>query len=84
MLLTIAQLIIAIKEKEVGLLIDLLAKREEAGLTQEELGRKLGISRQAVCALESGKNTPRVSTAKKLGEILGFDWTELFNDKVHS
>ena len=77
----IVQLIIALLKKEVGLLIDLLAKREEAGLTQEELGRKLGISRQAVCSLESGKNTPRVTTAKKLGEILGFDWTELFNKK---
>lgn len=65
-------------------MIDLLAKREAAGLTQEELGRKLGISRQAVCALESGKNMPRITTAKKLGEILGFDWTELFNDKLRS
>ena len=65
-------------------MIDLLVKREAAGLTQEELGRKLGISRQAVCAIESGKNTPRVTTAKKLGEILGFDWTELFNDKLRS
>jgi putative transcriptional regulator len=82
--LTIAQFIIAIKEKEVGLLVDLLAKREAAGLSQEELGRKLGISRQAVSMLEIGKNTPKVTTAKKLGEILGFDWTELFNDKVHS
>lgn len=65
-------------------MIDLLAKREAAGLTQEELGLKLGISRQAVCSLERGKNTPRVTTAKKLGEILGFDWTELFNDKLRS
>ena len=84
MLLTIAQFIIASKEKEVGLLIDLLSKREAAGLSQEELGQKLGISRQAVSMLESGRNTPRVSTAKKLGEILKFDWTELFNDKVQN
>jgi len=65
-------------------LIDLLAKREVAGMSQEELGRKIGISRQAVSMLESGKNTPRITTAKKLGEILNFDWTELFNDKVHN
>jgi len=84
LLLTIAQSIIAIKEKEVSLLIDLLAKREVAGMSQEELGRKIGISRQAVSMLESGKNTPRITTAKKLGEILNFDWTELFNDKVHN
>lgn len=64
-------------------MVDLMKKREEAGLTQEALGQKLGISRQAVCALESGKNTPKVATAKKLGEILHFDWTELFNE-VHN
>ena len=60
-------------------MVDLSKKREEAGLTQEELGQKLGISRQAVCALENGKNTPCVNTAKKLGEILGFDSSELFD-----
>lgn len=65
-------------------MVDLQKKREEAGLTQEELGRKLGISRQAVSLLENGTNQPRVTIAKKLGEILGFDWTELYNDKVHS
>lgn len=63
-------------------MVDLLNLREAAGLSQEELGRKLGISRQAVSQIETGKNTPKVSTAKKLGEILGFDWTEMFNDKV--
>lgn len=84
LLLTIAQSIIDIKEKEVIDLFDLKVKREEAGLTQEELGRKLGISRQAVSLLENGTNKPTVENAKKLGEILGFDWTELYNDKVHS
>ena len=65
-------------------MFDLKSKRESAGLTQEELGRKLGISRQAVSLLENGTNKPTVENAKKLGEILGFNWTELYNDKVHS
>lgn len=65
-------------------MFDLRAKREAAGMTQEELGRKLGISRQAVSMLEIGTNKPTVENAKKIGEILGFDWTELYNDKVHS
>lgn len=64
-------------------MFDLKSKRESAGLTQEELGRKLGISRQAVSLLENGTNKPTVENAKKLGEILGFDWTELYA-KVHS
>lgn len=65
-------------------MFNLQQKREEAGMTQEELGRKLGISRQAVSLLENGTNKPTVTNAKKLGEILGFDWTELYNDKVHN
>lgn len=65
-------------------MFDLKAKREEAGLTQEELGRRLGMSRQAVSLLELGTNKPTVANAKKLGEILNFDWTELYNDTVHS
>ena len=59
-------------------MINLTEKREKAGLTQEQLAAKMNISRQAVSMLESGKNTPKVSTAKKLGEILHFDWTELY------
>lgn len=62
---------------------DLRSKREAAGLTQEELGRKIGVSRQAISMLESSINRPTVETAKKLGEVLGFDWTELYA-QVHS
>ncbi len=65
-------------------MFDLKAKREEAGLTQEELGRRLGISRQAVSLLEIGTNKPTVENAKKLGEILNFDWTEIYAEKVQS
>ena len=65
-------------------MFDLKNKREASGLTQEELSRKLGISRQAVSLLENGINKPTVENAKKLGEILGFDWTELYDDKVHN
>ena len=65
-------------------MFDLKAKREAAGLTQDQLGQRLGISRQAVSLLEIGTNKPTVENAKKLGEILNFDWTELYNDKVQS
>lgn len=49
--------------------------REKAGMTQEELGRKVGITRQGVSLIETGINKPKVDIAKKIGELLHFDWT---------
>lgn len=65
-------------------MIDFREKREKAGFTQEYLAEKLGVSRQAISKIELGLSKPNVQNAKKLGELLGFDWTEFYNDKVHS
>ncbi|MFV3379642.1 XRE family transcriptional regulator [Pseudomonas sp. NY15354] len=46
-------------------------KREEAGLSQSELGRRLGLSAQAVQKWESGKSTPRNSKLASIASILG-------------
>lgn len=46
-------------------------KREQAGLNQSELGRRLGLSAQAVQKWESGKSTPRNSKLSDLASILG-------------
>ena len=48
------------------------AARKAAGLTQEALGEKLGISRQAVSKWESGQAVPDLDTVAKLCLALGF------------
>jgi transcriptional regulator with XRE-family HTH domain len=46
------------------------ALREGLGLTQEEFGRRLGVTRQAVSAWESGEVKPTIdSIAKMAGEF---------------
>jgi len=58
-------------------------KRKEMGLTQEEIAQKLNISRQYYNALENHKRKPSVDLAKKLGGLLGFDWTIFYSDQVN-
>ena len=48
------------------------AARKAAGLTQEALGEKLGVSRQAVSKWESGQAMPDLDTVAKLCLALGF------------
>lgn len=40
--------------------------RLRAGLTQEELARRAGISQPALARIESGRVTPRIDTAARL------------------
>jgi len=49
-----------------------------ASLTQEELAQKLGVSRQTVIAIESGKYSPTLETAFLLANVLGAGVEELF------
>jgi putative transcriptional regulator len=43
--------------------------RAERDWTQEELGRRLGVSRQAVNAIETGKYDPSLPLALKIGRL---------------
>lgn len=47
----------------------LRALRTERGWTQEELGRQLGVSRQAVIALESDKHDPSLDLAYRIAAL---------------
>lgn len=51
--------------------------RQRAGLTQDALGERLHVTRQAVSAWETGKNQPDVETLAALAEALGADVREL-------
>jgi putative transcriptional regulator len=52
--------------------------RAERDWTQEELGRRLGVSRQAVNAIETGKYDPSLPLAIKLGRLFGKSVEEIF------
>ena len=45
--------------------------REEKGLTQSELAKKLDVSDKAVSKWENGQAIPRMDTFEKLAETLG-------------
>lgn len=44
--------------------------REKINLTQEELGKKLGISQETISQYESGTRTPNVFMAIKIAKAL--------------
>jgi DNA-binding XRE family transcriptional regulator len=52
--------------------------REQAGLTQADLARRAGVSRQLVGAAEAGRNLPRVDAALALARVLAVDVSTLF------
>ena len=48
--------------------------------TQESVSREAGISQNFYSSIENGIRRPSVETAKRIAAVLGFDWTEFFND----
>ena len=53
--------------------------REDKGMTQQQLGNALGLTRAGCSLYELGKRTPSPDMAKKIAEILGFDWTRFYD-----
>lgn len=51
--------------------------RKAAGLTQKQLGEKLGISFQSVAQWETGKRIPKIETLRKIAAALNCDISEL-------
>jgi putative transcriptional regulator len=54
--------------------------RAERGWSQAELGGRLGVSRQAVNAIETGKHDPSLSLAFRLARLFGSGIEEIFED----
>ncbi len=54
------------------------AIREKRGLTQKELGEKVGVSRQAIIAIETGKFDPSIWLAYDLAQYFGASIEALF------
>lgn len=47
-------------------------------LTQEELAKKIGVTRQTVLAIEKGKYSPSLDLAFKIAKIFGVKIEEIF------
>ena len=60
---------------EFELLDELLKARDEAGLTQEEVVRRMGTSRPAVARIEAGGgskgHSPSIATLRKYADAVG-------------
>ncbi len=54
--------------------------RAERGWSQAELGGHLGVSRQAVNAIETGKHDPSLPLAFKLARLFDLPIETIFND----
>ncbi len=52
--------------------------RAEHNWTQEELAQRVGVSRQAINAIETGKYDPSLPLAIKLGKLFGQPVEEMF------
>jgi len=53
-------------------------KRKKKNLTQEEVSKQLGVSRQYYNEIENNKKKPSVDLAKQISIILGVEWTIFF------
>lgn len=54
-------------------------RRKELGLSQEELAKKCGVSRQTVNAIENNKYDPTLSLAFRLAQALALTVDALFH-----
>ena len=62
---------------------DVRTLREARGLSQGQLAQELGVSRQTVNAIETGKYLPSLPLAFSLARFFGRPIEEVFHDVVH-
>ena len=53
-------------------------KRKELGLSQDELARRCGVSRQTINAIENNKYDPTLELAMKLAKALEKNVEDIF------
>ena len=51
--------------------------RKQANLTQQELGKMVGVTKVSICCYESGTRTPTLDTLKDLADSLNVPLTYL-------
>ncbi len=66
--------------KEVTFARRLAELREEAGISQYELAKRSGVSKQALSRLELGEREPSWQTVRKIAHALGVSVAEFDTD----
>lgn len=54
--------------------------RERKGLTQNAVAEMTHIAQNSYSSIENGKRKPSVKVAKRIAAVLGFNWTQFFED----
>lgn len=65
-------------------MLDLKALRTEKGMTQLQLAEEIKCARTVIANIECGIAQPSIATAKALGETLGVNWWEFFEEEGES
>ena len=52
--------------------------RKDAGLRQEDMANKLGVSRQTIIAIENNKYNPTLELAMKIAKLLQLHVEDIF------
>lgn len=52
--------------------------RKQAGLRQEDMAQRLGVTRQTIIAIENDKYNPTLELAMKIARLLGRTVEEIF------
>lgn len=58
--------------------------RAEHGWSQAELGERVGVSRQAVNAIETGKHDPSLPLAFRIARVFGLPIEDIFTEPADS
>jgi putative transcriptional regulator len=58
--------------------------RTTSGLSQEELGNALSVSRQTINSIENGRYLPSLPLALALARRFGSSVEEIFTDEEHA
>ncbi len=58
--------------------------RKDKRMTQTEVAEKCGLKRLRYWTYEAGTRTPRPEIAKRIADVLEFDWTKFYEDENKS
>ena len=58
----------------------LVETRKGKGMQQKEVADQVSIAQATYSNIEHGKRRPSPKVAKKIAEVLGFDWTLFYED----